>query len=144
MPRGGAAWSARSLTFPASRHKFPNEFETLPGAHSPPGARPERPTMKKSILLPVLAACLALFGCAVLEGQDLSDDPVSDEGITSIASSRLNNDVLVARATLSVTVANGLATLHGTVPDEVTRRRAVQILAGTPGIFDVLDRTRIR
>jgi osmotically-inducible protein OsmY len=100
--------------------------------------------MKKSISLSILAACLVLSGCAALEGQDLGDDPVSDEGITSIASSRLNNDVLVARATLSVTVDNGLATLYGMVPDEATRRRAIQILEGTPGIFDVLDRTRTR
>lgn len=100
--------------------------------------------MKKSIFLCLLAAGLALSGCAILEGQDLGDDPTSDDGITSIARSRLNNDVLVSRATLSVTVTEGLATLYGTVPDEATRRRALQILEGTPGIFDVLDRTRKR
>ena len=100
--------------------------------------------MKKSICLSVLAACLALSGCAILEGQDLGDDPTSDEGITSIANGRLNNDAMVSRATLSVTVSEGLATLYGTVPDEATRQRAIRILEGTPGIFDVLDRTRKR
>ena len=100
--------------------------------------------MKKSIFLCLLAAGLALSGCAVLEGQDLGDDPTSDEGITSIARSRLNNDALVSSSTLSVTVTEGLATLYGTVPDEATRRRAIQILEGTPGVFDVLDRTRKR
>ena len=93
----------------------------------------------------VLSAVLGLSAsCALIQGQDLSDDPVSDDGIASIANSRLNDDAMVARATLSVTVDNGLAVLYGTVPDEVTRQRAIQILQGTPGIFDVLDRTRRR
>lgn len=102
--------------------------------------------MKKSFLLLSLsaAALLALSGCAALEGQDLGNDSVSDEGIASIAGSRLNGDSMTARATLSVTVENGLATLYGAVPDEATRQRAIQILKGTEGIFDVMDRTRKR
>lgn len=102
--------------------------------------------MKKSFLLLSLAAAalLALSGCAALQGQDLSNDPVSDEGIASIANSRLNDDAMTGRATLNVTVENGLATLYGTVPDEAVRQRAIQILKGTDGIFDVLDRTHKR
>jgi osmotically-inducible protein OsmY len=102
--------------------------------------------MKKSFLLLTLAAAalLALSGCAALEGQDLSNDPISDEGITSIANSRLNDDSMTGRATLNATVESGLATLYGTVPDEATRQRAIQILKGTDGIFDVLDRTHKR
>ena len=101
--------------------------------------------MKNLFLLPTLAAVLlALSGCAALEGQDLSNNPVSDEGITSIANSRLNDDSMTGPATLSATVVNGLATLYGTVPDEATRQRAIQILKGTDGIFDVQDRTRKR
>jgi osmotically-inducible protein OsmY len=102
--------------------------------------------MKK--LLPVLTlavvALLVLPGCAILQGQDLDDMSGSDDGIASIATSRLNSDSMTARSTLSVTVANGRATLYGTVPDEVVRQRAIQILEGTPGIYEVLDRTRKR
>lgn len=90
------------------------------------------------------ASLLVLSGCAALQGQDLSDDPVSDDGIASIATSRLNGDPMTARSTLNVEVENGLATLNGTVPNEATRQRAVQILEGTPGIFEVLDLTRRR
>ena len=102
--------------------------------------------MKKSLLFTSLAALalLLLSGCAVLQGQDLADDPVSDEGIASLAASRLNSDSMTARATLSVSVENGLAILYGTVPDEAVRQRALQILEGTSGIFEVLDRTRKR
>lgn len=102
--------------------------------------------MKKPLLLSILAAAalLALSGCAAWEGQDFSVDPTSDEGITAIANSRLNEDSMTARATLSASVENGLATLYGSVPDQATRQRAIQILTGTPGIFDVLDHTRLR
>ena len=101
--------------------------------------------MKNLLRVLALSAALGLLtGCAILQGEDLSDDPVSDAGIASIANSRLNNDDMVARATLNVTVDSGLAVLYGTVPDEPTRQRAIQILQGTPGIFDVLDRTRRR
>jgi hypothetical protein len=50
------------------------------------------------------------------QGQDLSDDPTTDDGIAAIAASRLNSDPMTARAVLSVTVDNGLAILYGTVP----------------------------
>lgn len=102
--------------------------------------------MNKSICFLSLAAAalLSLSGCAALQGQDLSNSPDSDEGIASIANSRLDTDPMTARATLSVSVESGLAVLYGTVPDEATRQRAIQILQGTEGIFEVLDETRRR
>ena len=101
--------------------------------------------MKKSALPFLLAGSLALLaGCAALQGQNLTDEPVTDEGIAALANSRLNEDGMTGRATLSADVENGLATLYGTVPDAATRQRATQILLGTPGIFEVLDRTRMR
>ena len=101
--------------------------------------------MKKFLVYLLLAGGLALLaGCAALQGQDLTDEPVTDDGIAAVANSRLNEDVMTGRATLSTDVENGLATLYGTVPDAATRQRATQILLGTPGIFEVLDRTRMR
>ena len=100
--------------------------------------------MRNPLPFLALAALLALSGCAALEGQDVAAIPTSDEGIAALANSRLNDDAMVGRATLSASVDSGLATLYGTVPDEATRLRAIQILEGTPGIFDVLDHTRKR
>lgn len=98
--------------------------------------------MKKIFPFLALAAGLALSGCAALEGQDIAAIPTSDEGIAALANSRLNDDSMVGRSTLSATVENGLATLSGVVRDEAARQRAIQILRGTPGIFDVVDHTR--
>ena len=100
----------------------------------------------KNFFALILAAGILLLaaGCAVLSDNDWAADPTSDVGITALANSRLNNDFVVGRATLSARVENGMATLYGTVPDEATRQRALQILQGTPGVFDVLDHTRRR
>ena len=100
--------------------------------------------MKRSIPFLILAALLAWSGCAALEGQDLAAEPTSDEGVAAVANSRLNDDAVVGRAMLSVTVDNGLAILYGTVPDEAARQRALHVVRGTPGVYDVLDRTRKR
>ena len=106
--------------------------------------RLESPDMKIPLRLLALAAAAILSGCAALEGQDLAAEPTSDEGIAALANSRLNDDAMVGRCTLSASVESGLATLYGTVPDEATRQRAIRILENTPGIFDVVDQTRKR
>ena len=100
--------------------------------------------MKRTIPFLILAALLAWSGCAALEGQDLAAEPTSDEGVAAVANSRLNDDAVVGRAMLSVTVDNGLAILYGSVPDEAARQRALHVVRGTPGVYDVLDRTRKR
>ena len=100
--------------------------------------------MKRTIPFLMLAALLAWSGCAALEGQDLAAEPTSDDGVAAVANSRLNDDAVVGRAMLSVTVDNGLAILYGTVPDEAARQRALHVVRGTPGVYDVLDRTRKR
>ncbi len=100
--------------------------------------------MKRTIPFLLLAALLSWSGCAALEGQDLAAEPTSDDGIAAVANSRLNDDAVVGRAMLSVTVDNGLAILYGTVPDEAARQRALHVVRGTPGVYDVLDRTRKR
>ena len=100
--------------------------------------------MKKMLFFLSLVALILLSGCAILQQEDLSDDPITDDGIASIAASRLNSDSMTARATLSVRVENGLAILYGTVPSEAVRQRAIQILEGTSGIFEVLDETQKR
>ena len=100
--------------------------------------------MKKLLCLTAFTAAviLALSGCASLDGADFDTD--TDGAATALANSRLNNDPMVASATLSASVEEGLGILYGTVPNEMVRQRALQILSATPGIYEVLDRTRKR
>lgn len=103
--------------------------------------------MKKRILLSLPLACLAfawLSGCASLQDDPFADEPATDDGVATLATSRLSDDAMTARATLKVEVDEGLAILYGTVPDEATRQRALQILEATPGVYEVLDQTRKR
>ena len=99
--------------------------------------------MKKILLfLTGSAAALLLTGCAMLQDPDVAE--TSDQDAAVLAMDRLNREAMTARATLSVQVEDGLAILYGTVPDEATRQRALQVLEGTPGVYEVLDRTRRR
>jgi osmotically-inducible protein OsmY len=102
--------------------------------------------MKKLfILLPLFTALvLALSGCTTFNGDGFDEDAMSDQGATSLANSRLSNSPAVGRATLSASVEDGLGILYGVVPNEMVRQQALQILAGTPGVYEVLDRTRKR
>ncbi len=102
--------------------------------------------MKKLLtLIPLMAALLwTVTGCTSLNGESLAIDSTTDEGAEALASGRLSNDPMVASATLSVSVEDGLGILYGIVPNETVRMRALQILSGTPGVYEVLDRTRKR
>jgi osmotically-inducible protein OsmY len=92
-------------------------------------------------LLICTAVLAAMAGCAELRRADIYADPVSSDGVTAEAQSRLSGDPMTARATLVVRVDNGTAVLSGMVSDEATRQRAISILNGTPGVFAVEDRT---
>ena len=97
-------------------------------------------TIRSFLLL--AAALVLLSGCSTFPDAGFDYEPASDEEIAAVAVSRLNSDIMTGRATLSVSVLNGRATLYGTVPDPVTRERAIQILQGSPGIQEVRDHTR--
>lgn len=102
--------------------------------------------MKKLLfLLPLIAALiLALSGCTTFNGESLDDDALSDAGATSLANSRLSSSRAVGSSTLSASVEDGLGILYGVVPNEMVRQQALQILSGSPGVYEVLDRTHMR
>jgi len=102
--------------------------------------------MKKLyFLLPMIAALvLALTGCTTFNGEGLDDDSLTDAGATSLANNRLSSSPMVSSFTLSASVEDGLGILYGVVPNQMVRQQALQILSGTPGVYEVLDRTRMR
>jgi len=102
--------------------------------------------MKKLLfLLPMITVLmLALSGCTTFNGEGFDDDSLSDDGATSLANSRLSSSPAVGSSTLSAAVEDGLGILYGVVPNEMVRQQALQILSGTPGVYEVLDRTRMR
>ncbi len=101
--------------------------------------------MNGKFLRTVAALVLALAaGCAMLENAGWGEpDPSTDAGIQNAAMDGLSRDRMTAEANLLVTVENGMATLTGSVPNEAVRKRAIQILERTDGIFEVRDHTRV-
>ena len=93
--------------------------------------------MKKRCLVLSLVGLfgLCLAGCTTpLEGVDQS--------LKSEVLHRLNQDDLIKRQVIGVTVEQGVVTLAGTVSDEALRMRAVGIVSGIPGVQKVEDRLR--
>jgi len=76
---------------------------------------------------------LGLAGCAT---------PVLDENqvLSNAVVYRLNQDDVLRRSVISVTAAQGVVTLMGTVPNDALRLRAIGIAQGTPGVQKVEDR----
>lgn len=101
----------------------------------------------KKMLLPLAGLAIAMIllpGCASLQDSEIDGEPITDEGVQALANSRLDSDSITGRWTLDAVVEDGLGILYGGVPDEATRLRALSILESTPGVYEVLDRTRKR
>lgn len=92
----------------------------------------------------LLLAVFFVTGCQTLDESGIYSDPSSDAAIAADANTRLNDDSMTARATLGVSVRNGVATLSGMVPNETTRLRAKSIVSGVNGVTSVVDRTTTR
>lgn len=92
----------------------------------------------------VLLVSLMVVGCAtVSERATHSDDPghsKEDVRLELDVLSRLRDDALTSRHSFGVTALNGVVTLRGSVPDEITRHRALGVVRSTPGVIEVHDR----
>ena len=91
--------------------------------------------MKKQWLAWSLAGLLGWYGagCGTLPTD-------TDQELKSEVLHRLNQDDLVRREVIGVTVSQGTVTLFGNVSDDTLRMRAVGIAGGTPGVQKVDDR----
>ncbi|TAN39172.1 MAG: BON domain-containing protein [Verrucomicrobia bacterium] len=80
---------------------------------------------------------LNLIGCSTLSSTD-------DQDLQRIIMERLNQDNLVRRQMLNVTVQEGVVILRGVVNDETVRMRAVSIVQGTPGVQKKIQDQTVR
>lgn len=92
--------------------------------------------VRRGILMVILG--LGLAGCSSLP------PPVEDQSLKQAVMERLDQDILVRRQVLSVSVQNGVVTLRGTITDEALRLRAKSIVQSTPGVVEVQDQTTRR
>ena len=64
-----------------------------------------------------------------------SNDQIEDDVIE-----RLRQDDLTSTQGFGVRIEGGIATLYGSVPDEIVRLRALGIVRSTPGVKEVVDK----
>ncbi|MCX7007106.1 MAG: BON domain-containing protein [Kiritimatiellaeota bacterium] len=92
----------------------------------------------------MMGGLMTLVVAAWLAGCDTLQPRTEDQSLSQVVLERLNQDSLVRRQILGVTVENGVVTLRGTITDEGIRIRAKSIAESTPGVVKVQDQTTRR
>ncbi len=88
-------------------------------------------------------ACTAglLAGCpSMTPAPNPAVQNLDDRQIANDINFRLREDSWTKVMTFGVAVENGIATIQGSVPDEVTRARVLGIVRSTPGVTEVVDK----
>ena len=96
--------------------------------------------MKRRMLAGVILATIAtmgLSGCGTITGTSGSISP--DTLIAEDVRDRLSSDPDAGRCHIGVSVADGVVTLDGDVPNDNVRLRAKGIARGTEGVKGIVD-----
>ena len=95
----------------------------------------------------LIAVAFATVALGVAGCQQLRDnwcDPTSDSAIASTISERLGRDTMLGSTAWYVNVENGTATIQGMVDNAGQRARALSIVEGTEGVYEVVDLIEVR
>jgi osmotically-inducible protein OsmY len=91
-----------------------------------------------------LALLVGMTGCATLTDSmnRRADAEVSDADLRlqQDVLNRLQQDAMTSRHAIAVDSKDGVVTLYGQVPDDMTRHRVLSVVLGTPGVVGVNDR----
>ena len=90
-------------------------------------------------LLAILAAVMTLAGCTTMPGNS-TIQPTTDAQLAAAVLQRLTQDTMTGMSTFGVEAENGVVTLHGSLPNDTLRARAIAIVRSTPGVKDVIDK----
>jgi osmotically-inducible protein OsmY len=84
-----------------------------------------------------------LVGCATTPGRESSGELADDSAITAKVQSSFVADPLVSASAISVATTRGVVHLSGSVGNEQTRHRAIQIAQGVAGVKEIIVRNLI-
>ena len=82
------------------------------------------------------------MGCATPPADGAAEERTSDRELESAILGRLNQEMLLDRASIRPSSDQGVVTLTGVVRNESQRMRAVAITRATPGVLGVIDHLR--
>ncbi len=102
--------------------------------------------MRNGVVVLCLLGVLAggVSGCAVLTDtvNRRADADVSeaDLQLRRDVLNRLQMDAMTSQHSIGVDSRNGVVTVYGSVPDDMTRHQVLSVVRGTPGVMGVHDR----
>jgi len=102
--------------------------------------------MRNMVIVLCLLGLLAggVSGCAVLtDTVNRRADAEASEADLQLRQdvlNRLQQDVMTRSHSVGVDTQNGVVTLYGSVPDDLTRHRILAVVRGTPGVMGINDR----
>jgi hyperosmotically inducible protein len=79
----------------------------------------------------------------VVVAQAGAQPAMSDVNITADIKARMEQNVLLRRAQLTIATTNGVVTLSGMVPSQTAKEQAVEAAKATPGVVRVDDMLRL-
>ncbi len=85
---------------------------------------------------------VALVGCASVDPAAETRVSSSDQELRNTVMGRLGQEMLLNRASISVSSDAGVVTLRGVISSEAQRMRALAITRATPGVLGVIDHLR--
>lgn len=86
---------------------------------------------------------LMLVGCATTQTRESTGELSDDAAITTKVQSSLMADPVVSASAISVATSGGVVHLSGTVDNEQTRYRAIQLTQGVAGVKEIIVRNLI-
>ncbi len=102
--------------------------------------------MNKVLIIVCLLGLLAggVSGCAALTDsanrRASADMSERDLRVSQDVLNRLQDDNVTGHLSIGVESRDGVVTLYGSVPDDVTRLRVISVVRGTPGVVSINDR----
>ena len=86
---------------------------------------------------------LMLVGCATTPSRESTGELIDDTTITAKVQSSFVADPLVSASAISVATTRGVVHLSGTVGNEQTRHRAIELTQGVAGVKEMIVRNLI-
>jgi osmotically-inducible protein OsmY len=84
-----------------------------------------------------------LVGCATTPSRQSSGELTDDSAITAKVQSSFVADPLVSASAINVATTHGVVHLSGTVGNEQTRHRAIQLAQGVAGVKEIIVRNLV-
>ncbi len=139
----GAGAAAATAPPPASSTTVPPPGPAPTGSAAAGSATPAQPTPAPSVAAPTGSAPGAAATGTVTPVPAAATPPMTDAEITTAVKAKLATEEPSVLGTVAVETQDGTVHLRGTVADETTRDRTVELTRRVPGVREVVNELRL-